>query len=126
MSAYYTNRRVSLRLGFASAAMPFMSNLAFGESLEDERTAWYRAARFGMFIHWGPYSQSTAKQASTQPSRCRKSTKRFSSMPVAWPVRFDGRALCACTARLGKAASCDKPEMRFTMALTHEELVQRV
>ena len=23
---------------------------------QDARTAWYRQAKFGMFIHWGPYS----------------------------------------------------------------------
>ena len=57
MSAYIYNRRDFLRLGVASATLPFLPNLAFGESLEDERTAWYRAAKFGMFIHWGPYSQ---------------------------------------------------------------------
>ena len=28
---------------------------------EAERTAWYRAAKFGMFIHWGPYSLASVE-----------------------------------------------------------------
>ena len=30
------------------------------QSLED-RTVWYREAKFGMFIHWGPYSQASVE-----------------------------------------------------------------
>jgi alpha-L-fucosidase len=32
---------------------------ASGES--DQRTAWYREAKFGMFIHWGPYSLASVE-----------------------------------------------------------------
>jgi alpha-L-fucosidase len=28
---------------------------------DDERTAWYRGAKFGMFIHWGPYSLASVE-----------------------------------------------------------------
>ena len=36
---------------------PFvLSTLARGDESANERTAWFRAAKFGMFIHWGPYS----------------------------------------------------------------------
>jgi len=28
---------------------------------EDKRTAWYREAKFGMFIHWGPYSLASVE-----------------------------------------------------------------
>jgi alpha-L-fucosidase len=28
---------------------------------EDARTAWYREAKFGMFIHWGPYSLASVE-----------------------------------------------------------------
>ena len=30
-------------------------------SLDDQRTAWYREAKFGMFIHWGPYSLASVE-----------------------------------------------------------------
>ena len=33
-----------------------MSDLGLGSGLANDRTRWYRDAKFGMFIHWGPYS----------------------------------------------------------------------
>ena len=30
-------------------------------SASADRTAWYRDAKFGMFIHWGPYSQASVE-----------------------------------------------------------------
>ena len=57
MSAYFTGRRDFLRLALTASCMPLFPRFALGSSyLEDERTAWYRAAKFGMFIHWGVYS----------------------------------------------------------------------
>ena len=38
-----------------------MSRLGLGSSLPDDRTRWYREAKFGMFIHWGPYSQASVE-----------------------------------------------------------------
>jgi alpha-L-fucosidase len=32
-----------------------------GQNEEAERTAWYRAAKFGMFIHWGAYSVASVE-----------------------------------------------------------------
>ena len=70
---------------------------------EGERTKWYREAKFGMFIHWGPYSLASVEAswpimlpesgASARPSiaRCRR---RFN------PVKFDPDAWV----RLAKAA----------------------
>jgi alpha-L-fucosidase len=31
------------------------------QATEDARTAWYREAKFGMFIHWGPYSLASVE-----------------------------------------------------------------
>ncbi|MGA2074023.1 MAG: alpha-L-fucosidase [Terriglobia bacterium] len=31
------------------------------QASEDARTAWYREAKFGMFIHWGPYSLASVE-----------------------------------------------------------------
>lgn len=56
MSAQLFNRRRFLQAGAAIASLPFLPCPAFGSTLEDEHTAWFRNAKFGMFIHWGPYS----------------------------------------------------------------------
>ena len=48
----------------SAAALPFLSlPPLFGqtEASETERTAWYRSAKFGMFIHWGPYSLASVE-----------------------------------------------------------------
>ncbi len=31
------------------------------EEAEAQRTAWFRQAKFGMFIHWGPYSVASVE-----------------------------------------------------------------
>jgi Alpha-L-fucosidase len=31
-------------------------DLRLAADIAQDRTAWYREAKFGMFIHWGPYS----------------------------------------------------------------------
>src|ERR1700692_2176467 len=64
MSAYIRNRREFLRLALAGSSVPFLSPLAWGEALaydRADRTRWYRDAKFGMFIHWGPYSQASVE-----------------------------------------------------------------
>lgn len=61
MSAYLLNRRNFLRTGIGAASLPFLPNRAWGLLPEDERTAWYRDAKFGMFIHWGPYSLASVE-----------------------------------------------------------------
>jgi alpha-L-fucosidase len=34
---------------------------AWANTLACDRTTWYRNAKFGMFIHWGPYSQASVE-----------------------------------------------------------------
>ncbi|MGH9629245.1 MAG: alpha-L-fucosidase, partial [Bryobacteraceae bacterium] len=46
-------KSVLLFIGLASLAFAQSSKSA---SKGDERTKWFREAKFGMFIHWGPYS----------------------------------------------------------------------
>lgn len=55
------DRRQLLKAGLTAASLRLLPNFAFGEQLEDERTAWFRAAKFGMFIHWGPYSLASVE-----------------------------------------------------------------
>lgn len=71
MSAHIFTRRQLLQTGIAAASAPLLSRFAFAESLEDERTAWFREAKFGMFIHWGPYS--------------------LASVEASWPIMVPGK-----------------------------------
>ena len=61
MSAYIRNRRRFIQLSLAASAFPFLPGSGFASTLEDDHTAWYRNAKFGMFIHWGPYSLASVE-----------------------------------------------------------------
>ena len=50
------SRRDFIRLALAGSSLPFMRDQGLGPGLANDRTRWYRDAKFGMFIHWGPYS----------------------------------------------------------------------
>jgi alpha-L-fucosidase len=71
---------------------------------EDQRTVWYRDAKFGMFIHWGPYSLASV-EASWPIMRPSKefpiSEMEYRALPARFnPVHFDPYAWVA----LAKAA----------------------
>jgi alpha-L-fucosidase len=61
MSAYLRSRRNFLRLACAGSVLPLFPNPGFAENLSCDRTTWYRNAKFGMFIHWGPYSLASVE-----------------------------------------------------------------
>ena len=75
-------------------------------SAEAERTAWYRAAKFGMFIHWGAYSVASVEASwpIMEPGTWNISETDYVSLyKVFNPVRYDPKAwveLGAC----GRAA----------------------
>ena len=58
MSAYFAKRRDFL---CASLTVPFWAKLRLGTAEVGNRTDWYRRAKFGMFIHWGPYSLASVE-----------------------------------------------------------------
>lgn len=97
MSAYPGDRRDFLRLALATACVPLFPSFALTSSLQgDERTAWYRAAKFGMFVHWGPYSLASVeaswpimvpKPGGITEAEYRELPKRFN------PTKFDPFAL---------------------------------
>ena len=39
-----------------SLAALFCLHLSAQQSVQDQKMKWWREARFGMFIHWGPYA----------------------------------------------------------------------
>jgi alpha-L-fucosidase len=61
MSAYCFNRRHFLQAGLGTSAISLLPRAAWGLLPEEDRTAWYRDAKFGMFIHWGPYSLASVE-----------------------------------------------------------------
>jgi alpha-L-fucosidase len=55
------SRRAALK-GALSASYAFaVSRSGWAHAMEADRTEWYRQAKFGMFIHWGPYSQASVE-----------------------------------------------------------------
>ena len=60
MSAYLQDRRNFLKIAFASS-LSWRPNFGWAFESESERTSWYRNAKFGMFIHWGPYSLASVE-----------------------------------------------------------------
>ncbi|WP_158750599.1 alpha-L-fucosidase [Acidobacterium sp. S8] len=61
MSAYIPGRREFLRLAAATSCLSFLPGFSWAQSPACDRTSWYRNAKFGMFIHWGPYSQASVE-----------------------------------------------------------------
>jgi alpha-L-fucosidase len=60
---------------------------------DGQRTAWYREAKFGMFIHWGPYSVASVEASwpIMRPSKEFAITEQeYRALPNRFnPVRFD-------------------------------------
>jgi alpha-L-fucosidase len=100
ISAQNWNRRSLLAMLSAS---PLLRLRAWAESASD-RTAWYREAKFGMFIHWGPYSLASVEASwpIMRPSKEFPITEeKYRSLPQSFnPVNFDPNAWVA----LAKAA----------------------
>ena len=95
MSAYLNRRRDFLKLSLAASTLPLMRRLAFASNCDEDRTAWYRDAKFGMFIHWGPYSLASVeaswpimepKVGGISEAEYRELPKRFN------PVKFEPQA----------------------------------
>jgi alpha-L-fucosidase len=61
VSAGSLSRREFVRCTLAGSALPFMPGLGSSCSLANDRTRWYRDAKFGMFVHWGPYSLASVE-----------------------------------------------------------------
>jgi len=78
-----------------AGSLPLLTPTAFASIFSDERTTWYRNAKFGMFIHWGPYSLAgveaswpimTPKPGGITEAEYVELPKRFN------PQKFDARA----------------------------------
>jgi alpha-L-fucosidase len=92
MSAYIYPRRQFLQLALAASALPLIPTTAFASILEDDRTAWYRNAKFGMFIHWGPYSLASVEASwpIMRPKSGGISEAEYRALPQRFnPTKFD-------------------------------------
>ncbi len=90
MSAHLPSRRELLTMFAASPLAPMLLRA------ETDYTAWYREAKFGMFIHWGPYSLASVEASwpIMQPSKEFPITEeQYRALPQQFnPTKFDAAA----------------------------------
>ena len=55
------NRRTALKGALSLPCAFAISRFGLANCVGGDRTEWYRRAKFGMFIHWGPYSQASVE-----------------------------------------------------------------
>src|SRR5258708_8719462 len=95
MNVCATDRRDFIKLALGGAAFPFVPNLGLGFSSDDDRTAWYRNAKFGLFIHWGPYSLASVEASwpIMRPTPGGISEAEYRELPKRFnPAKFDPQA----------------------------------
>jgi alpha-L-fucosidase len=95
MSADLTARRDFIKFALSASSLSFMPALGLAVTFANDRTAWYRDAKFGMFIHWGPYSLASVEASwpimrptpgGITEAEYRELPKRFN------PTKFDPQA----------------------------------
>jgi alpha-L-fucosidase len=79
------------------SALPVTGLAGRAAELSVDRTAWYRNAKFGMFIHWGPYSVASVEASWPIMSPSPKfpiTEAEYRALPQKFnPTRFDPAAL---------------------------------
>jgi alpha-L-fucosidase len=92
MSAQEWNRRQFLKATMVASSLSILPNFAFASEDESQRTAWYRDAKFGMFIHWGPYSLASVEASwpIMKPTPGGISEADYRALPKRFnPTKFD-------------------------------------
>src|ERR1700693_4245638 len=92
VSACSPSRRDFIRLALAGSSLPFMRSPGLRSSLAKDRTRWYRDAKFGMFIHWGPYSLASVEASwpIMTPTPAGISEAEYRELPRRFnPSKFD-------------------------------------
>jgi alpha-L-fucosidase len=95
MNARLPDRRKFMKLTLAASSLSFAPSLGFALGSAEDRTAWYRNAKFGMFIHWGPYSLAgvEASWPIMQPTPGGISEAEYRGLPKRFnPSKFDPHA----------------------------------
>ena len=86
------DRRQFLKATVSASSLSFVPKFAFAASDNDDRTAWYRNAKFGMFIHWGPYSLASVEASwpIMRPTPGGISEADYRALPQRFnPTKFD-------------------------------------
>ena len=79
----------------AGSCLPLLPRSGWGNAIACDRTTWYRDAKFGMFIHWGPYSQASVEASwpIMVPKPGGISEAEYRALPQTFnPVKFDPQA----------------------------------
>jgi alpha-L-fucosidase len=95
MGAYSQERREFLKSALAATSLSFAPNFALAFGSEEERAAWYRNAKFGMFIHWGPYSLASVEASwpIMRPAAGGISEAEYRELPKRFnPTKFNPHA----------------------------------
>jgi alpha-L-fucosidase len=94
------DRRSFLRSSLAAASLPLLGPVAFAgfhsasdpDANKNRRTARFRAAKFGMFIHWGPYSVASVEASwpIMQPGHWGITEAEYRALPARFnPIHYD-------------------------------------
>ena len=94
MNAHSQDRRDFIKFALAASSLSFAPcpRWAFGS---EERTTWYRNAKFGMFIHWGPYSLASVEASwpIMRPAAGGITEAEYRELPKRFnPTKFDPHA----------------------------------
>src|ERR1700756_1788467 len=96
MNAQSSTRRDFLRTALGVTFLSWLSSSGFASSfLTDEHTAHFRAAKFGMFIHWGPYSLASVEASwpIMRPTPGGITEAEYRALPARFnPTSFDPNA----------------------------------
>src|SRR6202451_1735057 len=95
MSAYSQDRRRFLKVALAGCCIPFLPRPGWANTIACDRTTWYGGAKFGMFIHWGPYSQASVEASwpIMVPKTGGITEAEYRALPQTFnPVKFDPQA----------------------------------
>jgi alpha-L-fucosidase len=95
MSTCTQNRRDFIKFAVAASSVSFAPSLAWAFGSEEERTTWYRNAKFGMFIHWGPYSLASVEASwpIMKPTTGGITEAEYRELPKRFnPTKFDPHA----------------------------------
>ena len=77
------------RIAWIASMLLLLPHLALADPADDARMAWWRAARFGMFIHWGLYSIPAGEwQGQTRHAEWIRTTAQI---PLETYEKFVGR-----------------------------------
>jgi alpha-L-fucosidase len=89
------DRRDFLKFALAAFSLSFTPSLVWAFGSEEERTTWYRNAKFGMFIHWGPYSLASVEASwpIMRPTADGITEAEYRELPKRFnPTKFDPHA----------------------------------